>query len=203
MQQGKPELASTDAQIERLLATAFAGIPSNVPSDRYRIGHHTRKYEVEVLATPGMPEPQLSCLGTLGLWRTPLTSTQVTNTPRIELVGIFETSREGTRDALAAAAFKIMRTQKAVHSGQVFLNCMHDWYPKATVPHFFFVPANLWNFPHLQATQLGGLQIQFLQAIPITESEYQFQQEHGIQGLEARLLGASTPIWDLKRSACV
>lgn len=198
MDPGKPEIVSEDKQIERLLADAFGG-----PPQLFRVFHNTRKYEVDVLAVPQSPEPDLCSLGTIGLWRTTLIGPKIPETSRIELTGIFEVTREGAREVLAAAAFRIMRTQKPVPSGSIFLNCLHDWYPKATVPHLFFVPANLWSFPHLQPTRMGALQIQFLQAIPVTESEYLFAQEHGAQALEAKLLGASTNIADLKRNACL
>jgi hypothetical protein len=198
MDPGKPEIVSEDKQIERLLADAFGG-----PPQVFRVFHITRKYEVEVLAVPESPEPDLCSLGTMGLWRTPLIAPKFPETSRVELAGIFELNREGAREVLAAAAFRIMRTQKPVPSGTIFLNCLHDWYPKATVPHLFFVPANLWSFPHLQPTRMGALQIQFLQVIPITESESLFAQEHGSQALEAKLLGASANIADLKRNACL
>lgn len=198
MDLSRPEIVSEDKQIERLLAAAFDGDPQI-----FRVFHITRKYEVDILAVPQSPEPDLCSLGTIGLWRTTLLGPKIPDTSRIELTGIFEINREGAREVLAAAAFRIMRTQKPVPSGSVFLNCLHDWYPKATVPHLFFVPANLWSFPHLQPTKMGPLQIQFLQAIPITESENQFIQDHGAQALEAKLLGASTNIADLKRNACL
>ncbi len=194
----KPEIVSEDSQIERLLVEAFDGLPR-----RFGVVHNTRKYEVEVLAVPGSPEPQLCSLGTIGLWQTSHEAGNFPDNARLEITGIFEVSREGAREILAAAAFRIMRTHKPASTGTVFLNCLHDWYPKATVPHLLFVPANLWSFPHLQPTMMGRLQILFLQAIPITEAENQFQQEHGTQALEAKLLGASAAVWDLKRSSVV
>ena len=198
MDTAKPEIVSEDKQIERLLANAFSGPPL-----LFRVAHNTRKYEVTTLVVPGKPEPELCSLATIGLWRTPLTGPKVAETSRLELAAIFEASREGAREVLAAAAFKIMRTQKYLTAGAVFVNCVHDWYPKATVPHIYFVKANLWSFPQLQPLRMGALQIQFLQAIPITETEYLYVQEHGGQALEARLLGASANIWDLKRNACI
>jgi hypothetical protein len=161
MDPAKPEIVSEDKQIERLLSTAFAGPPL-----RFRVVHNTRKYEVEVLAVPGKPEPELCSLGTLGLWRTSLQGPKSSDSERVELVSIFEASREGAREVLAAAAFKIMRTQRPVPSGTIFVNCLHDWYPKATVPHLYFVDANLWSFPRLVPARMGNLQIRFVEASP-------------------------------------
>ena len=194
----KPEVVSEDKQIERLLAGAFAGVPLH-----FRVLHNTRKYEVEVIVVPGKPEEELCSLGTVGLWRTPLHGTNSNDSQRIELVSIFEASREGAREVLAAAAFKIMRTQKSVPPGTVFVNCLHDWYPKANVPHLYFVDANLWSFPQLVPTMLGNLQVRFVEALPITEAEYQFVLEHGGHALEAKLLGAASNLWDLKRNSCL
>jgi len=198
METGKPEIISEDKQIERLLSNAFGGPPLI-----FRVSHNTRKYEISTLVVPGRPEPELCSLATIGLWRTPLTGPNATETSRLELTSLFEVSREGAREVLAAAAFKIMRTHKFVSAGTVFMNCLHDWYPKSTVPHIYFVDANFWSFPNLQPIRMGALHIQFLQTIPITESECQFVQEHGSPALESRLLGSSTNIWDLKRAPCI
>jgi len=194
----KPEIVSEDKQIEHLLANAFGGSPL-----RFRVVHNTRKYEVDVLAMPGKPEAELCCLGTIGLWRTNLQGPKTSESQRVELVSIFEASREGAREVLAVAAFKVMRTQRKLSAGTVFVNCLHDWYPQATIRHLYFVDANLWSFPQLVPATMGSLQICFVEALPITESEYQYVQERGGEALEANLLGASANLWDLKQNACL
>ncbi len=194
METNRPEIVSEDRHIERLLANAFGGTPS-----LQRISHVTRKYETTVLSVPGHPEPELSCLATIGLWRTPLTAPRVLETQRLELIGIFESAKEGCLEVLAAAAFRVMRTQKYLSPGNVIQDCIHEWYPKASVPHLYFVDAAHWSFPQLKPAVMGALTIRFLQALPIAESEYQFLQEHGSRALEAKLLGGSANLWDLKR----
>jgi hypothetical protein len=181
-----------------LLANAFGGPPT-----LQRISHVTRKYETTVLSVPGHPEPELSSLATIGLWRTPLTAPKVLETQRLELVGIFDSAKEGCLEVLAAAAFRIMRTKKYLTPGNVIQDCLHEWYPKASVPHLYFVDASQWSFPQLKPAVMGTLTIRFLEALPITEAEYQFLQEHGSRALEAKLLGASSRLWDLKRPSSV
>ena len=198
METNKPEIVSEDKHIERLLANAFGGPPT-----LQRISHVARKYETTVLSVSGHPEPELSSHATIGLWRTPLTALKIPETQRLELVGIFETNKEGCREVLASAAFRIMRTKKYLSSGNVIQDCLHEWYPKASVPHLYFVDAIHWSFPQLKPAAMGPLTIRFLQAIPIAESEYQFLQEHGSRALESKLLGSSAHIWDLKRQPAI
>ena len=198
MELNRPEIVSEDKHIERLLANAFGG-----PPNLQRISHVTRKYETTVLSVPGHPEPELSSLATIGLWRTPLTAPKVLETQRLELVGIFDSAKEGCLEVLAAAAFRIMRTKKYLTPGNVIQDCLHEWYPKASVPHLYFVDASQWSFPQLKPAVMGALTIRFLEALPIAEAEYQFLQEHGTRALEAKLLGASARLWDLKRPSSV
>ena len=198
METNRPEIVSEDKHIERLLADAFCGPPS-----LQRISHVTRKYETTLLSVPGHPEPELSSLATIGLWRTPLPALKVLETQRLELVGIFETSKQGCLEVLAAAAFRIMRTRKYLTPGNIIQDCLHEWYPKASVPHLYFVDAAHWSFPQLKPATMGALTIRFLQAIPIAESEYQFLQEHGSRALESKLLSGSANLWDLKRPPAI
>lgn len=198
MDSNKPEIVSEDKHIERLLVEAFGGPPT-----LQRLHHVTRKYETTVLSVSGHPEPELSALATIGLWRTPLPSPKVAETQRLELVGIFETRKEGCREVLAAAAFRVMRTKKFLTKGSIIQDGLHEWYPKASVPHLYFVDAAHWSFPQLKPSIMGPLTIHFLEAIPIAESEYQFLMEHGSRALESKLLAASANLWDLKRPPAI
>ncbi len=198
MEPQRPEIVSEDRHLERLLAEAFGGVP-----DVYTAVHHTRKYEVPVLSVHRRPEPELSSLATLGLWRTPLVGLRKGESFRIELVGISETAREGCREVLASAAFRVMRTHQVILPGTVLLNCLHDWYPKASVPHLYFVEARRWSFPTLHPAKMGSLEVHFLEALPVTEEEAQHVASYGGQALEAKLLGASANLWDLRRESVV
>jgi hypothetical protein len=166
---------------------------------RYVLADRTRKFEIGMIAAPGKPEAELTSLVTVGLSQTVLTGTA----QRLELAGIFPTDKEGCREVLAAAAFKVMRTHQAIQPGTVQLNCLHDWYPKANVPHLYFVEAEHWNFPQLQPIDMGSFTVKFLQALPITEAEKELVEQQGGMGLESLLLGAAANLWDLRRASVV
>jgi hypothetical protein len=159
----------------------------------------TRKFEIGLLVAAGRPELELSSLVTVGLWQTGLSGVR----ERLELAGIFASAQEGCREVLAAAAFKVMRTHQALRHGTVLVNCLHDWYPKANVPHLYFVQADQWSFPQLQTMQLGHLRVKFLEALPITEAEKEFVEQKGGAMLESLLLGAAANLWDLRRASVV
>lgn len=167
--------------------------------DHYTLADRTRKFEIGLLAAVGRPEAELSSLVTLGLWQTALTGTL----ERMELAGIFASDKQGCREVLAAAAFKTMRTHQAIRHGTILVNCLHDWYPKASVPHLYFVPAELWSFPQLRPIVLGDITVKFLEALPITEAEKALVEEKGGPMLEGLLLGAAANLWDLRRASVV
>lgn len=198
MEEARPEIVSEDRTLEKAIEKAFGAAGT-----LYTVVHHTRKFEVPVMTVKGKPERELSSLATVGLWRTPVSGGKLKENQRIELVGVFETAREGCREALAAAAFRVMRTGKAFGPGTVLLNCLHDWYPKATVPHFYFVQAQRWGFAQLQPVKMGALEVVFLEVLPVTEGEVNLLNELGPGALESKLLGASVSLWDLKRPSAV
>lgn len=189
---------SESQQILEAVESGFGG-----KALEFQVIHVSRKFEITTLIVPGKPEPELCSISTSGLWHTQGNILYPGTPTRYELTGVFEINREGAREIVAAAAFKIMRTQRLPRPGQVFLNIVHEWYPKASVPHVYITEAHEWTFPALQPFRLGPVQVKFLQIIPITDSEAQLVEEQGGTTLEEHLLGAATSIWDLRRSPCL
>ncbi|WP_031498888.1 suppressor of fused domain protein [Bryobacter aggregatus] len=195
MSSGRPEVISEDKQVTRKVTEAFG--------ETYTLERQsdpTRKFELSVLCFHGQPAPGISSYSTIGLWRTPLEPDPHT---RLELVGAFPSDKEGFSAVLATAAFRIMRTQKPIGPGDVFPGYMREWYPKCTVPHLFFTLPSTWAQESLLPFRMGNLEVSFLQALPISDGEYDYLSEHGEDSLEIKLIQNNIDFYDLKRKSAV
>lgn len=198
MTNGKPEVVSEDKQIARKVALAFG---SQTTTERHL--DSTRKLEISILCVSNCPIPGVNSYSTVGLWRTSLEHGPDALPVRLELVAAFPAEKDGFREVLAAAAFRIMRTRKAAAPGHVFPDYVHEWYPKATVPHLFFSVPSSWEEDALSEVQMGNLEVQFLQILPISQPEYDFLLEHGEDALELKFIAGAVDFYDLKRKSAI
>ncbi len=198
MSYGKPEVVSEDKQVVRKVSGAFGG---TVSIERHLDA--TRKFEVSILCAPDRPISGINSYSTVGLWRTALEALPNHTPVRLEIVAAFPSDKEGFREILASAAFRIMRTRRHAAAGHVFADYVREWYPKSTVPHLFFTVPSTWEEDALDDMTMGNLELQFLQILPITQGEYEFLMEHGEDALEMRLIGAAVDFYDLKRKSAV
>lgn len=198
MSTGKPEVVSEDKQVVRKVSAAFGGTQS--------IERHldlTRKFEISILCAPDRPIHGVNSYSTVGLWRTALEALPNNEPVRLEIVAAFPADKDGFREILASAAFRVQRTRKAATAGQVFPDYVREWYPKSTVPHLFFTMPSTWGEGALDAMTMGNLEVRFLQILPIAQSEYEYLLEHGEDALEMKLIGGAVDFYDLKRKAAV
>ena len=198
MPNGKPEVVSEDKQITRKVAVAFGG---QTTTERHL--DSTRKLEISILCASNCPSPGVNSYSTIGLWRTSLEHAIDAVPVRLELVAAFPADKEGFREVLAAAAFRIVRTRKAAAPGHVFADYVHEWYPKATVPHLFFSVPSSWEEDALNEVRVGSLEVQFLQILPISQTEYDFLLEHGEDSLELKFIDQAVDFYDLKRKSAI
>ena len=198
MPNGKPEVVSEDKQITRKVALAFGG---QTTTERHL--DSTRKLEISILCASNCPIPGVNSYATIGLWRTSLEHAPDALPVRLELVAAFPANKDGFREVLAAAAFRIIRTRKAAAPGHAFPDYVHEWYPKATVPHLFFSVPSSWEEDALNEMRMGNLEVQFLQILPISQAEYDFLLEHGEDALELKFIDGTVDFYDLKRNSVI
>ena len=198
MSNTRPEVVSEDKQIARIVAAAFGGLTT---TERHL--DSTRKLEISILCAPNRPIPGINSYSTIGLWRTPLDPAPQSPPVRLELVGAFPADKEGFQEILASAAFRMIRTRKAAAPGHVFPDYVREWYPKSTVPHLFFTVPSTWDEGTLDEMRMGNLEVQFLQVLPIAQTEYDYLLEHGEDALELKLIESAVDFYDLKRKTAV
>jgi hypothetical protein len=102
---------------------------------------------------------------------------------RIEIGGVSTHDRPQFENALATAAFFVIKDHWFCYPGAIFPNivAMYDLSP--TLRHFFFMDPFPW--PSLQESlELSDRLVSWLVAVPISEGEYRYAQEKGPGALE-------------------
>lgn len=119
---------------------------------------------------------------------------------RTELLGVSDVA--AFPDALATAAFYVMKDRWLVAPGVVFPGILLDYDLGTTMEHVMWAPPFPW--PSLNAVQLSpGLDAHWLLAIPIYESERRFLMDRGYFEFEDLLEAHDTQYFDPGRAAVV
>ena len=97
-----------------------------------------------------------------------------------------------------------MRGEYSISPGAVYPNIIRNYYPNAKVNHIFFTQPFLWE---LESFDFDEEYVTRLQAIPITEAEFQFLEKHGAelgpQKLEELFEEHQIDVYDFMRPSVV
>ncbi|MEZ0165682.1 suppressor of fused domain protein [Kineococcus sp. LSe6-4] len=155
---------------------------------------------LDVLTALDAPSPGFTSVSTLTMHRCPnlVGSTDV----RVELVTVLE----GVEDRLAtgllvASAFAALGEPWPLSPSTVFPGIVADLLGGRTEHLLFTAPG---TFPRLARYRLEpGVDVHWLQAVPVHESERRFLLQHGLDALEERFEAAEVPFYDVDRDAVV
>ncbi|GAA0296891.1 suppressor of fused domain protein [Kineococcus aurantiacus] len=189
----------TDAEVRM---ARFVG-EQLVPDGRPEIEDFLSRDEtllLDVLTAEDAPAPGCTSVSTLSMHRYPnvVAGTDV----RVELVTVLQdVERRLATGLLVASAFAAIGEPWALSPGTVFPGIVADLLGGRTEHLLFTAPG---NFAHLSRYPLEpGLDVHWLQAVPVHESERGFLLEHGLDALERRFEDAEVPFLDVRRDAVV
>ncbi|WP_197519737.1 suppressor of fused domain protein [Pseudonocardia sp. HH130630-07] len=83
----------------------------------------------------------------------------------------------------------------------MFPDVVPEHFESVTTPHVLLVPPYLWT--GLDTLELSGKTAAFVMAVPITEPERRYVDEHGADALADRLEDADPDIVDLWRASII
>ncbi|WP_432561284.1 suppressor of fused domain protein [Kineococcus sp. SYSU DK003] len=172
-----------------------------VPDGRPEIEEFLNRDEtlsLDVLTAVDAPSPGFTSVSTLSLHRYPnlVGATDV----RIELVTVLEgVERHLATGLLVASAFAAVGEAWPLSPGTVLPGIVADLLG-GRAPHLLFTAPG--NFAHLSRYPLEPeLDVHWLQAVPVHESERAFLTERGLDALEELLVGAE--FYDVDRPPVV
>lgn len=189
----------TDAEVRM---ARFVG-EQLVPDGRPEIEEFLNRDEtlsLDVLTAADAPAPGFTSVSTLSMHRSPnlVSGTDV----RVELVTVLEHVEDRLATGLlVASAFAALGEPWPLSPSTVFPGIVADLLGGRTEHLLFTSPG---NFPRLSRYRLEpGVDVHWLQAVPVHESERRFLLEHGLDALEERFEAAEVPFYDITRDAVV
>ena len=160
----------------------------------------TGEHSLDVLTCTDAPAAGFTSVSTVSLHR----SSNVVGgvDVRVELVTVLSgVEQRLATGLLVASAFAMVKEPWPMSPGTVFPGIVADLLGGRAVHLLFTTPG---NFPRLSRYPLGpGLDVHWLQAVPIHEVEREFLLERGLDALETRFTAAEVEFSDASRPPAV
>lgn len=165
----------------------------------------TQEHSVDVLVCPDAPARGLHTVSTVSLHRSPNVlgvGTAQESDVRVELVAVLGAGDVDLVTTLVVtAAFAMVKEPWPVSPGTVFPDVVGDLFGGGA-EHLVFT--NPGSFPRLSRYPLApGLDVHWLMAVPLHESEREFLLARGLDALEDRLAASEAEFHDVRRPPVV
>lgn len=189
----------TDAEVRMARFVAENLVPDGRPEIE-EFFNRDETLSLDVLTALDAPSPGLTSVSTVSLHRYPNLVEGVD--VRVELVTVLQdVERRLASGLLVASAFAAVGEPWPLSPGTVFPGIVADLLGGRTEHLLLTAPG---NFAHLSRYPLApDLDVHWLQAVPVHESERAFLLEHGLDALEERFVVAEVEFSDITRAAVV
>jgi len=184
-------------QIARYIASVFGGTPH---VDEY--ANDSETLFVGILSCRDRPGEGVTSYSTIKLSDHPMMQGGEEFPVRIELAGICENRVTSFPNLLASAAFHIMQSEGVYRPGTVIPDFVRESHMSSTLPHLYLTAPFLWE-ETLTVLDCGTKRVTWLLAMPISEAEYAYLQEHGDHAFEHLLEEQQVDVFDPERRSAV
>lgn len=164
--------------IARTLLNGFGGTPQV-----FAFQDEKQKTNIDLLSCVNRPQEGVTSYATIGLFEHSIGYEIEEKELRMELLGICRTDEESFPNMLVTCAFHMIHSQEIASYGAVFTDIVAMYKPESELKHMLFLPPQGWNHV-FEAVELGNRLVTWLQAVPITEAEKRFLDEHEVEELE-------------------
>lgn len=194
----------TDAEV-RMARFAAGQLSPDGPGRFEEFLDRSGEHSLDVLTCPDAPARGLHTVSTVSLHRSPNVlgaGTPQETDVRVELVAVLAAPEaELVTTLLVAAAFTMVKEPWPVNPGTVFPGVVGDLFGGGAEHLLFTAPG---TFPRLDRYRLEpDLDVHWLQAVPLHESEREFLLERGLDALEDALAAAEAEFHDVRRPPVV
>jgi hypothetical protein len=157
-----------------------------------------QKNSIDVLSTPNQPCKGISSYSTIGLSEHDIGYVKNFKSIRVEIVGACATEYDSFSNILATCAFCVINSNFNISGGKIFRDTIFMYYPNFSMKHILFISPFLWN-ESLKAIDLDEKIVTWLLAIPISEQEFLFASQHGVEALEKLFEKEQIDLFNLNR----
>jgi hypothetical protein len=151
---------------------------------------------VDIFSAADAPQPGVTTFATLGVSDYGNELADGSNAPT-ELVAVAASGSDLPARTLATISFDHFKPGIALRPGLVVPRAISQNNTNPSLPHALLTDPFLWN--DLQRVEAGGVLIFPLLAVPVTETELRFAEDHGSEALEALFEDLQIDIFDWDR----
>jgi hypothetical protein len=191
------EVSASSKLVARKVVEAFGRRP--------KITNHLdvdEKNSVDIAAAADSPEPGITSYSTVTLSDWPMYVGGREHETRIEIAGAAPNKVEYFPNAIATAAFCVIKQKWACHPGVIFPDVMAMYHLSVTMKHVMFMEPFLWHALDI-SFRLPDRLVTWVMMIPIADSEYEFARAQGWQALGQLLEDRDIDVCDMQREPVV
>lgn len=158
------------------------------------------KKKIDILTSMDKPQRGVHTCATIGLNDTDIGLVSDGASLRVEIVGASDILIENFANIVATTAFDIMESKKCF-PGYIVKNVIEQYIPDCEMKHIMLTDPFLWEDANCIA--VGKVTIAWLMMIPISEKEYEYACENGIDALETLFENENIDIYNMYRKSTI
>lgn len=157
--------------------------------------------EIDIVYVNNMCEEGLISYGTIGTYAHSIGLVVDGKPLRVEFLGMAHQEDEFFPHMLSTCAFNIINSHYRCEPGMVYPDVVKMYYPNVNMKHIYLTSPFIWDGEY--TLDIGPYIVTFLQAIYISDSEYEYIRKNGSDNFEDILEKANVDILDLNRPSVV
>lgn len=157
---------------------------------------------VDILSSQNTPDEGITSYSTVSLSEHGQGITSGNKPLNVEILGACANEIECFPNIIAFCAFTLMNGQQKLYPGALVKNVISYHLPDVNMKHILFITPFLWdNEP--ETIDFEDKYVTWLQAIPISDSEYNYALKHSPDELVSIFEEKQIDIFDINRSSAV
>ena len=191
------ETSKENKIIARSLVSIFGGKPSvNLWWDE------RETTSVAILKCADAPQRGVASYATVNLSDHPVMMDGKPYPARVEIVGACAAETGHFPNVISTCAFYIIKDKWFIAPGVIYPDIVTMYPMSKTLAHVMFVPPFLWD-ERLKTMTFESKTVAFLMAVPISEMERRYAEEHGAEALETLFEDKQIDVFDIDRPSVV
>ena len=158
--------------------------------------------EIDILMVADRPKSGIDSFTTVGLYAYPVLEFSGGIPLSVELMGVCTQDFPEFANILSACAFNIINSHFRCSPGTVYREIVSGTYPDSKMKHILFIPPFLWE-ESLQTIDLENGIATWLLAVPISDEELDYLDDHGLHAMERKIEEEQIAFFNLERPSSV
>ncbi|MED4351065.1 suppressor of fused domain protein [Schinkia azotoformans] len=157
---------------------------------------------IDIVIMDNKPNEYETTFATIGLSNYDIGYSVKDKPLRVEFIGACIDEYKLFGNVLSTCAFNIINSGYSCSPGMIYPDVVKMYYPEFNMKHIMFVSPFLWA-ENLTPFDFEDKHVSWLQAMPISEAEYNYAEQNGSEALENLFEESEVDILDLNRSSII